>query len=178
MFKRYKLTDIPNIKNRAVFFDANVIIYLFWATYSNDYNSNRYASIFKKLLENKNSLLINLSVLSEVINRVLRIEWEKITGKCINFKQFRKSDNGLQVQEDIFNIIKNKILKTFHLTDEKIMLDDIKKLLITDDLDFTDKIIFHVCKTGNIVLLTHDADFSNADIDILSANEKILIPTK
>ena len=47
-------------------------------------------------------------------------------------------------------------------------------MLVVDTLDFNDKIIYDICKTYNLVLLTHDADFSKSDIDILSANPKLV----
>ena len=57
--------------------------------------------------------------------------------------------------------------------DKQLMVIDIKNMLVVDKLDFNDKIIVDVCKTNNLILLTHDADFSNADVDTLSANPNL-----
>ena len=46
-------------------------------------------------------------------------------------------------------------------------------MLTIDRLDFNDKIILDVCKTQDMILLTNDSDFADADVDILSANPKI-----
>ena len=130
-------------------------------------------------------MAINTFVLSEVINRVLRIELENEdkkkkkkkknkNKKKIDFKSFRNSPKGQSIQKDIFDITKNKILKYFQVIDKQLTTDNIKNMLSLDTLDFNDKIILDVCKTHNMVLLTNDADFANADIDILSANQKIL----
>lgn len=118
-------------------------------------------------------MAINTFVLSEVINRVLRMEWENKTGKSINFKSFRNSSEGLSVQKDIFDMIEDKILKYFQVIDKQLTTTDIKNMLIVDRLDFNDKIILDVCKARNMILLTNDADFKDTDIDILSANPKI-----
>ena len=49
----------------------------------------------------------------------------------------------------------------------------LEELLVVDELDFNDKIIFSLCKEKNMVLLTNDSDFVQSDIDILSANPKL-----
>lgn len=173
MAKRYKQSDIPNFSCRIVFFDANIIIYLFWPVYSKRNWAQKYASIFGKLLANKNKLAVNSFVLSEVINRILRIEWETKTNKTCDFKSFRDTKDGRQIQNDIFAIIVDKVLSSFSVIDRRLTADDIKKFLTVDALDFTDKIICDVCRTHNMILLTNDADFTNADVDILSANPKL-----
>lgn len=43
-----------------------------------------------------------------------------------------------------------------------------------NELDFVDKAIVSLCKENNLVLLTNDKDFKNADLDILTANTSIL----
>ena len=174
MAKRFKISDIPDLSGRTVFFDANIILYLFWPVFSKGNKLQHYSSIFGKLHSNKNPLAINTFVLSEVINRVLRIEWDNKTKKNIEFKLFRNSSEGQSIQKDIFDITKNKILKYFQVIDKQLTTDNIKNMLSLDTLDFNDKIILDVCKTHNMILLTNDADFANADIDILSANQKIL----
>ncbi len=176
MSNRFTLATIANISNRTVFFDANIIIYLFWPIYSKGRTPQLYASIFGQLIKNKNSLAIDTHILSEVINRILRLEYQhqdNTPNASINFKSFRNSGIGHQVQKDIFEIIINKILPLFELINKQITNTDIKKMLVIDDLDFNDKIIEDICRTQDMVLLTHDADFSNSDIDILSANYKL-----
>lgn len=172
MAKRFTISDIPNLSGRTIFFDANILIYLFWSIGN---EAQLYSSIFGKLYSNKNNMAINTFVLSEVINRVLRIEWkneDEKNKKKIDFKSFRNSSKGQSVQKDIFDIIKNKILKYFQVIDKQLTITDIKNMLVIDRLDFNDKIIFDVCKAHNMILLTHDADFKDTDIDILSANQK------
>jgi len=172
MAKRFKISDIPDLSGRTIFFDANIILYLFWPVYSKGNEPRHYSSIFGKLYLNKNPMAVNTFVLSEVINRVLRMDWENKTGKSISFKSFRNSSDGLSAQKDIFDMIEDKILKYFQVIDKQLTTTDIKNMLIVDKLDFNDKIIFDVCKAHNMILLTHDADFKDTDIDILSANQK------
>lgn len=172
MAKRFKISNIPDLSGRTIFFDANILIYLFWPVFSKGNEPQRYSSIFGKLCSNKNPMAINTFVLSEVINRVLKMEWENKTRKSIEFKPFRNSSDGQSVQKDIFKIIQNIILQSFQVIDKQLTTTDIKNILTIDNLDFNDKIILDVCKAHNMILLTHDADFKDADIDILSDNQK------
>ncbi len=173
MAERYNIADISKISDRTVFFDANVIIFIFWSIYSSGNEPRHYSLIYKELLDNHNKMALNVTVLSEVTNRVLRIEWNSQTNRLIDYKVFRNSEDGLQVQAGIFDIIKDTILPTFSIIDEQLSVSDIKKLLVVDSLDFNDKIITDVCKSQNMILLTHDADFKDVDIDILSANSRL-----
>ncbi len=102
---RYRITDIDKLKDRAVFFDANVLIYLFWPNPQQTWQQ-KYSLIYGRLLKQKNPLVVNISVLS-------------------------------------------------------------------DSLDFGDKIITLQCKEKQYILLTNDNDFLQSDIDILSVNSKI-----
>lgn len=49
MPQRYTLNDIPHIVNKSIFFDANIIIYLFWPIYDKYDNSKKYASFLRRL---------------------------------------------------------------------------------------------------------------------------------
>lgn len=173
MHHRYTLKDISQIVSKSVFFDANILIYLFWPIYDKYDNVRKYASLFKALVQQKNPCVVNITILSEVINRVIRLEQSNLNRKSKNFKEFRNSTEGIKVQEDVFSIIEHTILKLFTLTDQLLSVNDIIQYLQVDTLDFNDKIIADICKKNDMVLLTHDADFITADIDILSANTKL-----
>lgn len=88
------------------------------------------------------------------------------------FKEFRDSAEGKSVQEDIYKIIKNRILNIFQITNESFFKEDFDSMLTVTKLDFNDKLIELLCKKKNMLLLTHDFDFSLSDVDILSANRK------
>ncbi|MDR1829702.1 MAG: DUF5615 family PIN-like protein [Candidatus Fibromonas sp.] len=175
MANRYKIPDIPNISSKGIFFDANAVIYIYWPTTPNNGNSKQYSSILNMLLKQKNKLEMSTSIISEVINRIMKMEYEKKGGfeKLGIFKNFRNSKAGKSLLNDIYNTIKNKILPCFNISDKKFSTNDVKAMLKADSLDFNDKIIFEICKSNNFILVTHDADFSNSNIDILSCNQKL-----
>ncbi|MCL2101687.1 MAG: PIN domain-containing protein, partial [Fibromonadales bacterium] len=159
MANRYKTSDIPNISKRKMFFDANAMIYIYWPTTPNNDESKQYSNMLNMLLHQKNKLAISTSVISEIVNRVIKIEYEKKGGykKIGALKKFRDSNDGKSLLNNIYSIIENKIFLSFNVSDKKFNKTEVKKMLKTDSLDFNDKIIFEICKKNNFILITHDA---------------------
>lgn len=175
MKMRYTASSIPSLKDRTFFFDANSLIYIFWPTSPDSQEATDYGSILAVLIKNNATLVINEIVISEIINRILRIEFNKTSMPKDKFKEFRDSSKGQAVQEDIYTIIKNRILNRFQVTSNILSKKEVESFLSVSDLDFNDKIIELLCKKKSMILLTHDADFSSSDVDILSANKKLTV---
>jgi len=168
---RYKLEDYTKIRERDIFVDANVLIYLFWPTGSHFFERS-YAHLFRNLLRQGNKLFVDIFIISEVINRVIRTEHKK-NNPASEYKEFRKSSIGRRALNDVYIIIKNYVLNHFQVIGKNFNCMEISSFLIVDELDFVDKVIMSVCKENNLVLLTNDADFKNSDLDIISGNPKI-----
>jgi predicted nucleic acid-binding protein len=115
MAKRYNYSDIAFIANRAVFFDANILLYIFWPTGSPSWEK-KYSSIFRKLLTQKDTMVVDFIVISEVVNRAIKTEYEKplqeknISRKDLCFKPFRDSRDGPEALHDIYQIVNKKLL--------------------------------------------------------------------
>lgn len=125
MGARFSTKDVSRVSGRGIFFDANVLIYLFWP--SGAYDSERYyASAFSGLLRQKNVLVTDFLVISEIFNRIMRIEYERVLSRdrlnkaSLNYKKFRDSEEGKQVSEDIFTIIDSNILSRFSISEKPI----------------------------------------------------------
>lgn len=178
MARRYKETNISALSDRTFFFDANILIYIFWSVY-NKSSYFDYSTIYHKLVENNTNCIINMAVLSEIINRVIRIEYSiylnenQLKEEEYKFKKYRNSFEGKETQQLIYDIICSKILPYFEIVDDNFSQQDLIHMLKVDSLDFNDKIIVSTCLAKNAILLTHDKDFSNSDIDILSKNSKL-----
>ena len=172
MATKYRLQDVAQLNGRDVFLDANVLIYLFWPTGQHSFEQN-YARVFSNLLRQGNNLFIDFLMISEVINRILRIEHKKIN-PAQNFKDFRNSQDGKNALNDIYITVKNDILKRFNVVGKVFDSQDIENFLIVDELDFVDKATVVLCKENALVLLTNDKDFKNVDLDILTGNPHIL----
>lgn len=172
MATKYNLQSIAQIQGRDVFLDANVLIYLFWPTGSINWE-NKYATAFARLLRQQNRLCVDLLVISEVINRAIRLEHAKLQ-PALKFKQFRDSQEGKDALEDIYKVVESDILNRFHFIGKAFSKEEVKSFLNVDTLDIVDKAILKVCKDNNCVLLTNDKDFKAVDIDILTANPALL----
>jgi predicted nucleic acid-binding protein len=172
MAKRFDKNKISEIQNRNIFVDANVLIYLNWTTGSEKYEID-YSVVYHKLIKQRNKLFVDFLVISEVVNRILRIEHKK-QNPDVPFKQFRDSEQGQSALSDIYKIIENQILEDFNIVGKSFSEDDIKGFLNVDNLDFMDKGILRICQENNFVLLTNDKDYKNSDIDILTCNKQIL----
>jgi predicted nucleic acid-binding protein len=172
MATNYKLQDYAHLSGKDVFVDANVLIYLFWPTGQHYFESN-YARVFRNLLRQGNSLYVDFLIISEVVNRVLRIEHLKLNSNQ-KFKDFRNSQDGKDVIGDIYLIVQNDILSSFKIIGKTFNKSDIDGFLIVDQLDFVDKATVSICSENNLVLLTNDKDFKNSGLDILTGNPHIL----
>lgn len=76
MSQVYRRADIPKLKGRNIFFDANVVLYLYFATSSMKNWPKKYGEVFSALIHNSNNLILDYNVLSEVVNRELRLNYE------------------------------------------------------------------------------------------------------
>lgn len=168
----YKLQEIHHLAGRDIFFDANILIYLFWPT-GRHYAENQYAGAFSKLLRQKNPLNIDFNVISEVINRIIRIEHQN-SASHLPFKDFRDSPSGQEALGDLYTIINENILPYFNISEKSYSRKHIDSFLNVDSLDFNDKGTVALCAEKSYILLTNDRDFKNSGIDILTANNKIL----
>lgn len=176
----YNESQIPQLKDRTIFFDANILIYLFAPTGRTSFE-NKYASMFRELLTAQYKIAVDVTVISEFINRAIKTGYDiYCSSNNLDKSQFRyKSDyrdstDGSQAIRSIYDMVNNKIMKNFKLIGKSFTVPDVKSMLCIDGLDFNDKVIELICRENNFVLLTNDGDFINADLDILSANKKFI----
>ncbi|HCZ36712.1 MAG TPA: twitching motility protein PilT [Cytophagales bacterium] len=176
---KYDLPQISSLTGRKIFFDANVLIYLFWPTGSQHWE-NRYSNAYGNLLTQGNELVVDHLVISETINVAIRAEYRKhllantLTEQVLPFKTFRNSAEGQSVVNDVYLIVKHSILDLFTIVEKNFTKADIESFLTYDTLDFNDKGILAICKENDFVLLTNDKDFNTTEIDILTANSILL----
>lgn len=179
MSLRLPLSKLGQAVGRPLFFDANVLIYLFAPAHTQSnkatiqaYNQF-YADCFKDWI-----LHVDVLVISEFVNTFLRIEYKNhlynvnLTEQALPFKQFRNSPAGQGISSDIELIVKGKILSKFQLVGKPFSNADMAQISLAKT-DFNDALIAQTCQLYGCVLVTHDADFVAAQVDILTANRKI-----
>ncbi|MFN6378238.1 MAG: hypothetical protein ACK4WD_03120 [Flavobacteriales bacterium] len=171
----YKLNQINQLAGRNIFFDANVLIYIFWPTGTNGWQSS-YSTAYNHLLRQGNQLSLEFRVVSEIINRIHRIEYENhlkrngIQSKALRYKTYRDSAEGVSVLNDIYVILENDVLPHFEVIGKSFNKDEIMNFLVADYLDFADKAIAQICSENNLVLLTNDIDYSSTSLEVLTSN--------
>ena len=179
MADRFRTIDIPQISQRGIFFDANILLYLFWPTRS--VFARTYSSLYRVLMNNNVQMYVDFIVISEVVNRAIRIEYYNYTNTNTNgvnrnsfsFKNYRNCSAGQQTVLDVYNIIKSDIISNFQVSGKCFDESDINHFLSLNLLDFSDKAIELICMENNFVLLTNDSDFRNSSLDILSENTNL-----
>ena len=174
MSQVYRQADIPNLQGRSIFFDANVLLYLYFATPSMKDWPIKYSAIFSALVANGNQFVFDYNVLSEVVNRELRLSYQHyvIANDGCSFKQWRDSADGKNAELRTYSLIKS-LFPNFMIDGKVYELADVHPMLTPSSLDFTDKAIVNLCQAKGYVLLTNDKDFSGVDLDILSENRSI-----
>jgi predicted nucleic acid-binding protein len=123
-----------------------------------------------------------MGILNEVTNRVFKEQWKawnhnrilKGLAPVSNYKQFRNSNTGKAMMKKINDIIKGQILKQVEIVEKHFNNAEAETLFVEDQLDLTDRIIVAIAKERKYIVFTHDGDFINTDVDILTANGKIL----
>lgn len=172
MNKRYRTTDLDYLASRPFFFDTNILLYLFYS-HTVDWASKAYSSLYADMLNRNSKIVIDNTVLSEFINRILRIEYDlqmKMSAdQSIPFKKFRDTEMGQRTVSHA-NALVNNVLKFISVDGEVMDKNDIESILIVDSLDYNDKVIEHLCESKEYILVTNDIDFKESNIDILSAH--------
>lgn len=180
MQKVYTFSNIHSLKNRIIFFDANILIFLFWPTITKNNRSEKYSKIFKILLQQKVNPTIDFIVISEVINRAIRTEYAKhlqeknLSKKELRFKTYRDSQEGQMALSDIYITLRKIIREMFNIVGKEFSQINIESFLKVDDLDFSDKGILVICRDNDFVLFTDDKDYTNSKVEILTLNKDIM----
>lgn len=165
-------------QDEHILIDANIWLYLQppttqptpgWAVV--------YSQVYANLLKAKAVPVIDALIMSEYLNRYLRIEynarWKDIYPK---FKHFRGTNEGLRVAKSAVDDMQI-ILREAGPRDTKLQnmsLVDVFHGIESGILDFNDGILIENCVSQQWTLLTHDADMITGGIHLLTTNQKLL----
>jgi len=177
MAKCIKIDNLSSIKGQKVFLDANIWVYLFCEiSYTKPWLIKKYSSAFHFLLKNKVGIFIDFSIMSEFVNRYLRIAFSNYKElkniKKMGYKDYRKTDDFREAWENVSNIVNERILPNSTIVNYEYDNFSLSNLLKVNnlDVDFNDNHIVNLCSSNNLALLTHDGDFKNSDITVITAN--------
>lgn len=136
-----------------------------------------YSSAFSRLLQARAQPVVDAMILSEYLNRYIRIEyaaaWETSYPK---FKEFRRSPDAATILQAAV-AESEQILKTSKACDTPLANIDLPTVLqaVQNGLaDFNDGLLIENCRLNGWKLLTHDGDMTMGGVELLTANKKLL----
>jgi len=149
-----------------VFVDTNILIFLFSPSFVNtrEYQVDKYATVYAKMIEKKCTLFVNQMVISEFINRCMRIDFERnfnSTGDKNYKTDYRPSSEYKATLRIVLKQLK-KILKNVQPINDNFEAFDIFEAYAEHENDFNDLIIAHTVIERDLKLLSDDGDFKNS----------------
>ncbi|HOW15007.1 PIN domain-containing protein [Methanosarcina sp.] len=165
--------DFPSEK--GYFFDTNIWLYIYGPIGWPDQKSAVYSRVLREIRNSNGTIYINCMIISEFINAFSRIEFKQQTTYS-RFKEFRNSLSFRPVAEDIASNVK-KILRNTLACDPNLNVIDLPEIMSFFEqgkYDFNDLLFAEICRAKGLVFVTHDKDFSELGVEILTANEKLL----
>ena len=160
-----------------LFLDANIWVFLHGPQQSPvPPRVKIYSQAFKRILIAKSQIHIDVLIVSEFINSYARIMWRNSI-PTMDFKQFRNSRQFKPIAQYIAADAKNvlhhcsPIESGFAMLEMNELLDD----YAAGGFDFNDQVITELCKRKGLTLITHDGDFKDSGVPILTANKKLMV---
>lgn len=164
--------------SETILVDANVWLFLFppaaqpaprWAA--------AYSKAFKKLLCAKADPVVDCLILSEYLNRYVRIEYNtRWQTRYPKFKVFRNSTEGAGVLGAAVAEVQ-QILKAASPRDSPLANTNLASVLTgvqSGIIDFNDGLLIENCRINGWKLLTNDGDMTVGGIEVLTTNSALL----
>jgi len=165
--------DFP--PEQSYFFDTNIWLYIYGPIGWSDQRSAIYSRTLREIRNSNGTIYINCMIISEFINAFSRIEFKQQTDYS-RFKDFRNSLGFRPVAADITSNVK-KILRNTLACDPNLNVIDLPEIMSFFEqgkYDFNDLLFAEICRAKGLIFVTHDKDFSDMGVEILTANEKLL----
>lgn len=145
----------------------------------NDRRTVVYSKALSDMLTATSHIFIDVLILSEYVNRYARLRHNILKGApgvSHDFKQFRKSADfkpvALDIAGDVRQILKHcdRIESGFAALDITRLVDEFEH----GDSDVNDLVLAELCRNRNLKLVTHDGDFKDRGLTVLTANQSLL----
>lgn len=153
-------------------FDTNVWLYIYGPVAGSNTNKQRiYSKLLNSILERKAVIFITSLVLSEYINRVLRIgfqQWKNNGNYNADYKRdYRGTDDYKENLADAIAQVE-EILKITQRRPDDFNAMDINAILaeMSQSSDYNDSYIVKCCENANIKFVSDDRDIININSTI------------
>lgn len=162
----------------AFFIDTNIWIFLYGRQDPTDPRIRIYSSALDQILEKGCRVYVDVLVFSEFINRYARIEhkFAMSKGGPTDYKAFRNSAAFQSAAQGIVAACRS-ILKTTARTEsffEQLNINSILNDYEAQHRDFNDQMLREICLKKKLHMISHDADFRDLGVTVLTANKKLL----
>ena len=176
--KAYDLSSYSFSSKEQILVDTNIWLYLFPAPGNPQQRfTNQYSRAFSNLVSAQAQPILDPMVLSEYLNRYIRIEWGgNYKSRYPRFKDFRNSQDFSAVASAAETFAK-KILSFCQVHSISASELDLSAALAdfsSGSVDFNDALLVDICKKRNLKLMTNDGDFQEGGIEVLTTNPKLL----
>jgi predicted nucleic acid-binding protein len=168
-------------KDDTLLFDTNIWMYIYGPQIPRDPLASVYSDALKRILQSQSKIFMDVLILSEFINAYSRYEFNCAypPGSKTDFKAYRKTPAYQAVAKAIADEAR-RILKYCIRTEsffEDVDIDNLLNDFENNCPDFNDQIFAELCKAKNLKLITHDRDFADSGLTILTANPRLLPST-
>lgn len=175
----YRIESYTFSTTDALLFDANVWLYIYGQQGElSPQIKNKYLLALRRIRSAKIPIFIDVLVLSEFINASARFFYNRLPAptKPVEFKAFRNSADFKPIDERIAKLSRRILEKSQRIESnfESVDIGTILRDYQAGEVDFNDLILAEMCRTRNLKLVTHDADFKEENVAILTANPKLL----
>jgi len=176
--KAYDLSSYSFKPGEQVLVDTNIWLYLFPAPGNPQHRfSGQYSLAFSNLVSAQAQPVIDPMVLSEYLNRYIRIEWQgNYKSQYPQFKVFRNSQDFLPVASSAETFAKRIVsfCKLHSIPANELDLHQALADFSSAQMDFNDAVLIDICKKESLKLMTNDGDFQDGGIEVLTTNPKLL----
>lgn len=172
-------------RDSGLFVDTNIFIFAFFQELrknnfpSSSHYANHYRRHYLYMLDHGYVLHTNYDVITEIVGVLMHHGYEDYCVRVSysrygDFKDFRDGLEGQRLLVQVCDIIHRDILSHVGILDKVFSIDDIRRFVVPDNLDCTDKAILSICKQYDVILFTDDRDFRHTSIPLLTRNSTIL----
>lgn len=164
--------------DERIFLDANIWLLVYGPSPASPRRTRIYSAAWSDICNKKCAVHIDMVVLSEFVYQYARMEQGQTGNGNIAFKDFRRSPAFTPVAADITKAVKSILTYCIRLESGFVTLDidNVLQQIETGTTDFNDQVIESICRKNNLTLITDDSDFPKNSLNILTANNRLLIP--
>lgn len=152
--------------------DANILLFVFCPLSTNENKIDTYTDMLQALNDSNSKLYLCSTVVSEFINRWLRLDFKKHMQDKDNSKDFKKDYR----KSARYKTVIQQILKQIRKLQENYNIDQINDAFENFDIqhaynekenDFNDLLIAHISNKYDLKVLSDDRDFENLNVELV-----------